>query len=254
MEYVISLLNKGVKVSYFKSGIFATIFTAVLIGVNNLFDYVLYPVGLCQLGFVAGVIILAAVSVPFNQLLIAGFNWIDDEVKFFTSVHIVVSKLQTGVRMTVFAFTVLTYENTRLSRLLINGLTFVGQLKDRVGMKISVRIAIIRKHSRLVNFVFIAAYDPIPAMLFAQQVYGGGKGRLGLLQYTSLFCTATVVANAVWAFWVVIGIESIQALDTDFFTFISWCEDWATWIASLTGSVWQADFGFLREFLGTCAI
>lgn len=64
-------------------GLITNTVAVALVVINNLFDYVLYPVILCRIGFWWGVIILAIISVKFNEYLISGFNWVGGQIVLF---------------------------------------------------------------------------------------------------------------------------------------------------------------------------
>jgi hypothetical protein len=244
--------------SFLRLGVITTGFGAFLVVINNLFDYALYPVVLCGMGFGWGVITLALISIPFNQLLVAGFNWVGREIVPFAWLWRPVGFVLWIIgAVTTYAIKLVGYTALQLVLLCTSrGLLFGAYLYSLYRVE-QICEALVRawgwlkSHITFLTFVCISAYDPIPAMIFAQQVYGV---RFRSLAYGGLFLIATVVANGVWALLVVLGLESLQAIDQEVFALIRWSEDSATWIAGSAGLTWQADFGFFIEVLGTCEI
>jgi hypothetical protein len=245
--------------SFIRLGVITTGFGAFLVVVNNLFDYALYPTVLCMMGFGSGVITLALISIPFNQLLVAGFNWVGREIVLFAWLWRLLGRLGITARNLFFAAIIATAYNAMWVVVVIWYVALVVGapiVAIKFVVKFLVRITLrvwswAGGHIKFITFLGLSAYDPIPAMLFAQQAYGV---RFGSLLYGVLFLVATVVANGVWALLVVLGLESLQAIDQEVFALIRWSEDWATWIAGSAGVTWKADFGFFIEVLGTCKI
>jgi hypothetical protein len=245
--------------SLLRLGVIATGFGAFLVVVNNLFDYVLYPTVLCRMGFGWGVISLALISIPFNQLLVAGFNWIGREVILFSWLWNILGCMCAKLRNVVFATLVVTARDvfwvfTMIRHLVMTIRVPIMTIRTLIRFIATTAMQLWKwagGHLKFITFLGLSVYDTIPAMLFAQQIYGV---KFRSLSYASLFLTATVVANAAWALLVVLGLESLQALDQEILALIQWGEEWSTWTADMLGMHWQANFGLLREVLGTCAI
>jgi hypothetical protein len=265
METIRTLLLAGVMRRFMvgasnllRTSLMITSFGVVLVVMNNLFDYVFYPTVLCRIGLAWGIISLALISIPFNQILIIGFNWVGKEIVLLGWLWRLIGALLGFIGdATIYMVAQILKGLILIMLLWLSKGWFFGAFLLTISMVQSLISTMVKwwkwinVHVTLLAFVIISAYDPIPAMLFAQQVY---RMKVRSIAYGGLFLIATIVANGVWAVGVVLGIEAIQALDQEFFTFISWCEEWVTWTATALGSSWQADFGFLRELLGTCAI
>ncbi len=164
MELVKQLLIKGSWVSFGAGSLWLA---------NNVFDWVIYPLVMCNMGNVIGAIIMALASIPFNYLLIRGYDLIGQDML--------------GIE-TLKEFQESTDGEGVIRKWLRQTLS-----KGRFG-----------------TFVFISLYDPIPATLFMRE---GTRTFHGLKRKDWLwFAISTIIANVMWIVLIATGIESAEAI------------------------------------------
>lgn len=232
MEYVGRLLNQGAKMA---------IVSGLLVLVNLCFDFPLYTIVMCKFGVWYGVLIMSALSIPFNHVLIAGFEWVGtvatDAAKSATS-------MTQDSKLKNFMLWVCQF------RLVINTTTMLVRCKNWVWR-------IVQK-SRLLTFVALAAYDPVPAMLFIRNVSAEKKGNWFALKLTdrAFFAFATVLSNGLWATLIYLGIEVVQAMEDEIRNLVTALEFWLNAIIGRFSPETTApiDLDFLTTWIGACVI
>ncbi len=142
----------------------------LLSSANNIFDWGIYPVVMCQMGSTVGGITMAIISIPFNYLLIRLYDLLGQDLMGLESLK--------------------EYENsegdTRVRRLLRKLLA-----RGRIG-----------------TFIFLSIYDPIPATLYMRQgvnTFHGLRGKDWLW-----FSLSTVIANIAWIAVMALGLEIVE--------------------------------------------
>jgi hypothetical protein len=114
---------------------------ALLSGLNNLFDWGIYPFVMCMMGPVSGGIVMAFASIPFNYLLICLYDKLGQDLMGIESLK--------------------EFESTDTDT------TFRRNLRK------------VLTRGKYGTFVFLSIYDPIPATLYMRKgtnTFHGLKG------------------------------------------------------------------------------
>lgn len=114
---------------------------------------------------------MAVVSLPFNLLMIKGYDRIGEDLLALETVK----DYQLGSNPDAGFF----------ERLITKAL----------------------KRGRWIGYLALSAYDPIPATIYIRQGHRSFDGLKGMDWFW--FVTSTVIANAVWALFIISGIEAI---------------------------------------------
>jgi len=138
---------------------------------NNTFDWVAYPLMMCNYGTWQGATLMALASIPFNYALIRGYDFIGKDM------------------------------------LGIEALKEFQSTEHDSWHKKAVRKFLSR--GRIGTFVFISLYDPIPATLYIRQGARSYKGLQG--NDWGWFAISNIIANAAWAIMMTVGIVAIEA-------------------------------------------
>ncbi len=164
MELVKQLLEKGVWISFGAS---------ILWIANTAFDFVVYPLVMCKMGNFVGAITMALISIPFNYLLIRGYDFIGKDLLAIETLK--------------------EFQDGSASDSALRNWLRCRLAKGRFG-----------------TFFFMSLYDPIPATLYMRHGTRTFHGLMGLDWLW--FIISTIIANLAWIILMVTGIESAEAL------------------------------------------
>ncbi len=218
MRTIALLLHKGALLT--SLGFFLVI-------VNNAFDLILYPIVMCKAGALYGVLIMTVLSIPFNAILIRGFELIGREIVLFPGLWRFLTNVQSA------------FANTAAGTGLISG---VKSLQAKVWWLI--------RRSRIITFVVMSAWDPIPAMLFWKNV-PELEGKMSKSDKV-FFLLSTLIANAVWGMFIYLGIEVVQHMENEIRVSLEKIESLLNFILGVSGTEVQLDF--ISNLIGACVI